>query len=736
MGSKSKPAPRILFGPFEFDGSSGELRKHQTKLRLTGQPLRILELLLESPKQVLSREELQQRLWSDTTFVDFEHGLNAAVNRLRQTLGDSADQPRYIETLPGRGYRFIGEFSYSSVRPLLEMVTSPTGVAGSEDALKTQAVLGRGNRSLNNRALWLGAAVIGLALLAVTVAVRLRSPGFNPVARTVRFRMTIPEGMSLSGSQTFSLSPDGRTLVYLANAIGNGLLLWTQSLDSIEPRVLTNPHSPSDAPVFWSPDSKFVVFYSDQQLKKIDFSGNPAQVIGPVPGIVLGGSWNREGTIIFGTETTGIQRINANGGRAVDVTLRNPERGERVHVFPNFLPDGRHFLYSRQSAPVENSGIFIGSLDAKPAEQSLTRLIATPFACQFVASQDGNGVVLFLRDAVLWAQDFDSARLQLRGEPRKVVEPVGGSRAFGFFASSNGTLVHRNGLTQIGQLTWVDRHGRHLDLVGQPSDLWNLPPRISPDGKRIAVTKFDGRNVDLWVHHLDRDVVQRITFDPAIHESPVWSPDGKRLAYSSSRAGHYDLYATGAGGEGHEELLYASSENKFATSWSTDGRFLLYETESGRVWLLPVESRNRTPVSFTRSRANEGSAVFSPDSGWIAYTSNESGTSEVYLRPFLFPGANPADGAKVLVSRGGGSTPRWRADGKEIFYRGPARMVMSAAVVTGGAFHLGVAQNLFPLPGVWWDAAGDGNRFLVNLAVEQGVPPFTVVVNWLAEWKK
>ncbi len=743
MGSQSKPAPRIAFGPFQYDASSGELRKHQTKLRLTGQPLRILEMLLEHPNQVLTRQELQQRLWNGTTFVDFEHGLNAAINKLRQTLGDSADQPCYVETLPSRGYRFIGALSYSFGRPVLEMMAAaPDAAAGDRAPAEAKAVASPRRWYSNPSVVWLVPGAVSLVLLAAAgvLVVRfsaLRRSGLNPVAQTVRFQVAIPEGTKLSASQTFSLSPDGRTLTYLARSPGRGEALWGQSLDSIEPRVLATLHSVSDAPVFWSPDSRFMAFYSGEKLKKIDFSGNPPQVIGPVPGIVLGGSWNRGGTIIFGTEMTGIMRVQASGGEPAHVTTRNPARGERVHVFPVFLPDGRHFLYSRQSSQLENTGVFIGSLDSKPGEQSLTRLIATPFAPQFVASQDGNGVVLFQRETTLWAQDFDSARLQLRGEPRKVAEHVGSTRAFGFFSSSSGTLVHRNALADVGQLTWFDRRGQRLGRAGQPSDLWDISPQISPDGKRVAVTKFDGSNVDLWVHDLDRDVSQRITFDPAIDEFPVWSPDGKRIAFSSSRAGHYDLYQIGAGGEGREELLFASSENKFASSWSADGRFMLYATENGRLWVLPMDGPGKhTPVPLTDTRAKEGSGVFSPDSRWIAYVSNESGIAEVYVRPFSFPREPSESEPTVLLSRGGGSMPRWRADGKEIFFRGPGGALMSAAFTGVSALHPGVPQSLFHLGGPWWDASGDGNRFLVSLPLDQGVPPFTVVLNWQAEWKQ
>jgi Tol biopolymer transport system component len=247
--------------------------------------------------------------------------------------------------------------------------------------------------------------------------------------------------------------------------------------------------------------------------------------------------------------------------------------------------------------------------------------------------------------------------------------------------------------------------------------------------------------VDLWVHDLTRDVIQRITFDPALEQFPIWSPDGKRIVFSSSRAGHYDLYVIGANGEGRQELLYASNENKIATSWSADGRFLLYTTEPGSanpgIWVLPLEGTGKhTPVPLLNTRANERGGVFSPDSRWIAFVSNASGKAEVYIESFAFPPVSAEHGPSVLVSRGGGSMPHWRADGKELFYRSPEGTLMSAAITTSGGLHPGVAQSLFHLDGPCWGVSGDGNRFLVGVAVDQGTPPFTVVLNWQAEWKK
>jgi eukaryotic-like serine/threonine-protein kinase len=488
---------------------------------------------------------------------------------------------------------------------------------------------------------------------------------------------------------------------------------------------------------------KTIVFYADGSLKRSDLSGNPPQVVCKVPGIVLGGSWNHEGTIIFGTTTGGIMRVPAAGGEAVPVTMRDPARVERVHAFPTFLPDGRHFLYSRLSSVPENNGIFVGSLAANPGEQELRRLVATPFAAQFVASADRNGKLLFLRDTTLWAQDFDTSRRELTGRPALVAEDVGSVRAFGFFAASvSGALVHRSGLQGVSRLTWFGLRGQRLASVGEALDLED-PPVLSPDGTRIAIAKFNSGSINIWVHDLGRDVSQRLTVDPALDSSPVWSPNGKRIAFSSTRKGHYDLYQISASGEGREELLYASSENKFASSWSPDGRFLLYSTQldgtNDDIWVLPLDSTAaRTPLPLMHTRANESSGKLSPDGRWLAYVSDESGTAEVYVQPFDPPPAsgNLPAGPKLVVSRGGGHRPHWRADGKALFYHTPAGTLMSVALQGGASLKLAVPQALFHLAGSW-DAAGDGNRFLVAVPEAETVPqPFTVVLNWQAELKR
>ena len=338
--------------------------------------------------------------------------------------------------------------------------------------------------------------------------------------------------------------------------------------------------------------------------------------------------------------------------------------------------------------------------------------------------------MLYLRESTLWAQDFNTSRLELAGEPRKIAEHVGSTRALGYFSSSQNALVHRNGAGDLGQLAWLNRNGERIGSVGRPF-VWDSQPVLSADGSRLALSKFDGEHVNVWIHDLARDLSQKITFDPALNASPIWSPDGTRIAFSSGRAGHYDLYQIGAGGSG-EKLLYASAEDKYASCWSGDGRFLLYSAQHA-IWALPLEKTSAgSPIRLTSGKSNQNDAVLSPDSKWLAYASDESGTAEVYFQPFSIsiPAGGPLDESKTLISRGGGTRPRWRADGRELVYRAPDGMLMSVPTAPSVPLNPGVPKNLFRMTGSRWDLSSDGSRFLIGLPLDEATQSFTTVLNW------
>jgi eukaryotic-like serine/threonine-protein kinase len=415
-------------------------------------------------------------------------------------------------------------------------------------------------------------------------------------------------------------------------------------------------------------------------------------------------------------------------------------------VLPWFLPDGKHFLYHRTSGSPEDRGIYIGSLDDPPEKQDSKRVLATNFGAVYVPSSGSDmGRLLFLTDdGTLMAQPFDARRLERVGEPIPLAQQTGSFNDYGFFsASANGVLAYRTkGTSAVSQLTWFDRQGKALGTAGGPGNYTH--PALSPDGMRDAVAQRDPESEKLavWMVDFSRGTTTRFTFGSASAGEPIWSPDGKRIVFESNPSGTYDLYQKPSDGATDEELLLKSSENKFPSDISRDGRFLLYDPSDPKtkydIWVLPLQG-DRKPFPFLRTEVNEVDAHFSPDGHWVAYMSDESGHFEVYVRRFTpesSAGAADASG-KWQVSYGGGQEPQWGADGKELYYLTPDWKVMAVDVTTNPVFQAGTPKVLFQAPQQPGYAVGDytidGKRFLFLAPVQQnsqGQAPFTVVLNW------
>jgi Tol biopolymer transport system component len=561
----------------------------------------------------------------------------------------------------------------------------------------------------------------------------------------MRFQVPVPDKLSLLGNGAFSLSPDGQTLVFGAIGADGLRSLWAQAEDSLVARPLPGSENLDDSPPFWSPDSRFIVFQVGGKLKKAALSGDPPQTICDTPGVVIGGSWNHEDVILFGTEASGVMRVPAAGGVPVSLTRLDSARMERVHAFPVFLPDGRHFLYSRFSTVPENSGVYVGSLDAKPEEQGARRLTASAIGTQFWPFPDASGgKLLFQRGSTLLAQTLDTTRLELKGDAVPVAEQVGNYRANGFFTvSREDKLIYRSAPGQTVQMTWFDRQGNALGVQDEPF-VYEAGPSLSPDGDRVAFAAFDGSSVHIWLFEFARGAKTRLTSEPGLHSAPIWSPDSSRVTFSSTARGHYDLYLKSSTGTGSEELLFESSENKIPTSWSHDGRFLLFTSENTKtsfdLWALPMNGRAAKPFPVVQTEFGESSARFSPDSRSIAYVSNETGRSEVYLQA-VTPSADGSltAGGRSIVSNGGGTRPSWRGDGKELYYTTLEGKMMAVEVATNPVLKAGIPLPLFQmaLNARGWDVSADGKRFLVAVPPSSSAPaPFTVVLNWQAVLKK
>ena len=496
------------------------------------------------------------------------------------------------------------------------------------------------------------------------------------------------------------------------------------------------------------------------RLKKVAESGGAPQTLCEYNAGFREGAWNTDGVILFGASGTGLLRLSDSGGPASPVTGLDPSRQEIQHAGPAFLPDGRHFLYHRSSRLSDNTGVYIGSLDGTPEDQSTTRLLATdsdPVYMPSSTSSDG-GFLLFLRQGSLLAQAFDG-RSQLRDDAIPLAEGVGNTGSYGWFsASSTGALAFRTGRAGAASvdLVWFGRDGNRLGQLGPRLEQGNSV-QLSPDGKRVVVTKGAESTLSgalgniqgtlIWTAELSRAIFTRLTTGEGIESSPVISPDGK-VAFTSSLNAVGDLYWMRADGAGAPEpLLVKSPTVKHPNSFSPDGRFMIYDDHTAQrqdLWILPIEPSSageRKPIPFLVTQADETFGQFSPDGKWIAYVSDESGRREVYVRGFAPDQVPTAVGGKWPMSTAGGDKPRWRRDGKELYYIAPDRKMMAVPVKLGPPFEPGVAVPLFETRTVGffpYDVNPNG-RFLLSTLAETDSPlssPVTIVLNWQAGLKR
>jgi Tol biopolymer transport system component len=582
---------------------------------------------------------------------------------------------------------------------------------------------------------WSAAALLAVGLGPVAFRhFREKPPAPAPL---IRFQIPAPENTTMGPYLT--VAPDGRKVAFLAKG-----QLWVHFLESGESRNLTA----AEGSPFWSPDSLFIGYPSQGKLKKIEATGGPPQTVAEYNGSWEAGAWSRGGVMVFGAFPGGLFRVPASGGVPVAITAIDPTRQQAFHYCPSFLPDGRHFVYTSQSSDGQKDAIYLGDVDLKPEQQSSKALVASHWGSVYAPSADPRtGYLLFVREGTLKAQPFDNRRLELKDQAVTVAEQVGdnlgGAGGYGAFsASADDVLVFWPGAALDRQLTWYDREGKVLGTIGDPGNYQDLA--LAPDGKRAAVSKKSGAAANIWMLDLARGGSARFTFDAAAESDPVWSPDGSRIIFSSNRDGPYNLYQKLSSGEKDEEALLKSSEAKYATSWSRDGRFLLYTVVSPRtkhdIWVLPLQG-DQKPVPFLITPFDESQARFSPDGHWVAYSSYESGQSEVYVRSFSLDHAGtPVDaGGKWQISNGG-MYPAWRRDGRELYYRSRDGGLMAVEIATTPTFQAGPPQPLGTLlRGLWrdipWDPTADGRRFLAP-AAKSGSEPYTVVLNWQATLKK
>jgi serine/threonine protein kinase len=612
---------------------------------------------------------------------------------------------------------------------------------GSPAALATDAQRGKAKSVL----VWVPWAIAALTLVLAGLAVFLFQRKTPAPPGVYRFVVRLPDNVLFTRSAQLVLSPDGRRVAFPAADSNGRSSLWIQDLDAEEPREIPDAISlltGDPVPLFWSADGRYIAISNVDKLLKFDLQSGAVSNICDTPGYAIGGSWNRDGVIIFGTASTGLYRVPAEGGKAAPLTVLDASRQEHEHELPSFLPDGRHFLYLAVSNIPEQSGIYEGSLDDPPEKQSRKRILATGFGATYAPAADGrSGHLLFMRDGVLMAQSFDPSSVDLPGEAVPVAEKVASDFETGHFSANGDVLVYRgHALPQQYQLTWLDTGGKAVGSVGLPAEIVGSP-RISPDGTRVAVAEASSSSSeDIWLLDLKRGTNTRFTFGPGTNNDPVWSPDGSEIVFTSNREQTFNLYRKAADGSKVEQPLLRSGDDKRPFSWSHDGRFLLYGASRNftleHIWALPMTGEPK-PIPFSAiDRFYESNARFSPDDRWVSYTSNESGQFEIYVRAFVDAASAGDTGAKWMISNNGGLYSIWREDGKELGYGAlDTTMLMSVTVDAGRSFQAGVPQPLVKLPRLRGRggaaASPDLKRFLVPLPVEQrAAESFTVVLNW------
>jgi serine/threonine protein kinase/Tol biopolymer transport system component len=597
---------------------------------------------------------------------------------------------------------------------------------------------------------WILVAV--LALLLVVLGIKYFSSSTDKALITATIQPPEKMNFYLYGNTAgpASLSPDGKRLAFAAADSAGKRYLYVRPLDASIAKRLDGTEGALHP--FWSPDNQFIGFFAQARLKKIDASGGVPTTIcnASTP---RGGTWNADGTIVFAEASGPLLIVPASGRTAAVLTKFDSLRKENSHRWPSFLPDGQHFLYLARTVTGGSQGegglIRVASLDGK------VNKILVPASSNAVFA---SGYILYVRGTTLVAHLFDEGSLEVKGEPTTIAEGVtyDPSTSRGMFTvSSNDILVYQTGIARVGsRLIMHDRAGNPTGVVSELAEY--IYPRLSPDNALVSsyILDFQSHNGDIWISDLAQNRKRRFTFNTAMEIFSVWSPDGNSLIFNSNREGLFNLYQKTTNSNEEETLLLRSSHDKYPCDWSREGKFLLYQESNPQstqvdLFVLPLTG-NREPMPFLQTESNEMWGRFSPDVRWVAYTSDESGQNEVYIRSFQAPNAQlvsnkgSISGEQRQVSLSGGDSPRWRGDGKEIYYVSHDNKIMVADItIKDGSLEVSHVRPLFDVPSIVqltgsdYDVTSDGKKFLINVPFEtQNQTPLTLVVNWDLKVKK
>ena len=580
---------------------------------------------------------------------------------------------------------------------------------------------------------WIGrgvSALLGAVGVAALMFLMVRVGRVQPETPSIRLTMTAPD--DVSGDSGAVLSPDGRRIA--VNGVSAGKrMLWVRSLDGLKADPIGGTEGVTTGSIpFWSADSRAVGFFAQGKLKTVEPGGAPPQALCDA-GAARGGTWNSHGTIVFAPNSNGaLYRVSAAGGVPVPATTLDTSRNERSHRWPQFLPDGNHFLFLARSATAEQTGIYVGQLDSPrvvwigPSESN----------AQFALPN----VLLFWRAGTLMAQHFDASALRLTEAPVAIAQQVAffgvSSRAY-FSVSQTGMLAYRHAGNSLTQLTWVGRDGAVAGTFGSPAQYSSIT--LSPDQTKAALTLNDGAGgSNIWIAELARGVTSRLTFGRGRELFPLWSPDGARVVFALQRPDFTgQLYKKESNGAGSAEpLLIGDDAAKFPSDWSRDGKILYHSfvpNTLSDIWTAP--SNGGTPTPLVQTPFTESSGRLSPDGRWLAYSSDESDQFQVYVQSY------PPGRGKWRISTSGGRLPEWSRDGRELYFVDAEGRLVAAPVSGESSLDAGVPTVLFdlqaphdeypdPMP---YAAIAGGRRFLVNRLIDrEALTSLVVVLNWQA----
>ena len=699
----------VRFGPFVLDGHLKKLWRDGVLVPLPSRALEALGYLIAHRDRAVDREEIISAVWHDVAVTD--DSLIHAISVLRRALGDNPAQASFIETIPRRGYRFTGHVEPAEDAVQAEPVT----------LLDAAVVLEKTSDRASPSSWRLKVAVAVLVVAsAATVAYKGLLVSDASGENSTLIQQAAPPGTSMVSGGV--VSPQGRHFAFIAREQQTGRTsLWIRAVNALEPQRV--PGADGASQPFFSPDGKTIAFFANGRLLATDVTGTHTRTIASVQGALAGGSWGANDIIVFAEWMTGLYAVPARGGGVSRLTRLDHTALDVAHAWPQFLPDGRRFLYQVISPDSTRAGVYVANVDASGS----TRLLDYATAATYVSP----GFLVYLQRDMLMAEPFDAAQLRFGGRAVRLARGVTApSLADGIGLSASRDMLAFRAGTMEQQLTWVDRSGRPQSTLQVPTSMFNF--RLSPDGRSVLAASSLTDSTGVWLVDLAQ---QRSTQLAADGIAAVWSPDGTRVAFTS-RAG-LDLHVRSSGGIGHAERVASNQSVKVLNDWSSSANAIIYTQHEPAtkldLWHVPLSGGAAQPLLNTPF--NEAQARISPDGRWIAYVSDTSGTQEVYLRRY------PNLDAPRRVSAGGGAQPQWRGDQRELFFLAPDRSMMAVSLTDADASPLGVPRRLFQTS-IADDPSGardsyaampDGRSFLIDARYNDTTTPITVLLDWAAD---